>query len=126
VRHFSSVLFPGVYSTPAFACGGGRYTTGAKTWRLKNKAITMQNRLMTEDVFLTQLVNGGKPGQYFLCSGVKLMGVLENFDSEALFVRRSPSQGGGVQMVYKLAVASVSPCIVRTPVRSTSEELAIE
>jgi sRNA-binding regulator protein Hfq len=86
----------------------------------------MQNKRMREDLFLTQLVNEGKPGQYFLCSGIKLMGVLESFDTQALFVRRSPSQGGGVQMVYKLAIASVSPCMVRTSVRSIAEELAIE
>ena len=68
---------------------------------------------MTEDFFPQQMLIDGEPGQFFLCSGIKLIGVLEGFDREALFVRRPLAQGGGVQMVYKLNVSTVCPGVAK-------------
>jgi sRNA-binding regulator protein Hfq len=84
---------------------------------------------MTEDLFLQQLLIDGTTNQYFLCSGIKLVGVLAGFDREALFVRRPVAQGGGVQMVYKLNVSTVCPGVAkqstRIPVSRTDDIVAV-
>jgi len=68
---------------------------------------------MTEDMFLEKMLIDGESSQFFLCSGIKLVGVLEGFDREALFVRRPLAQGGGIQMVYKLNVSTVCPGVAK-------------
>jgi RNA chaperone Hfq len=70
----------------------------------------MTNIKMTEDSFLSALVAEGTVINLFLKSGVKLCGVLEAFDMNALFLR-SIGHGGGVQMIYKICVSTLSPLV---------------
>jgi sRNA-binding regulator protein Hfq len=76
---------------------------------------------MSEAAFLQQMLIDGATNQYFLCSGVKLVGVLAGFDHKALFVRRPLAQGGGVQMVYKLNLSTVCPGVAKHSNRNHSQ-----
>jgi sRNA-binding regulator protein Hfq len=80
-------------------------------------------REMTENSFIQKMLTDGGINQYFLCSGIKLVGVLEGFDSKAgaLFVRRPLSQGGGVQMVYKSNLSTVCPGVAKHSNRTHSQ-----
>ena len=77
---------------------------------------------MTESAFLEQMLSDGATNHYFLCSGIKLVGVLEGFDREtgSLFVRRPGSQGGGVQLVYKSNLSTVCPGVAKHAKRNHS------
>ena len=68
----------------------------------------MTNKKMTEERFLTALVEEGIVINLYLQSGVKLCGVLDAFDIDTLFLR-SIGYGDTVQMIYKNSVSTLSP-----------------
>jgi sRNA-binding regulator protein Hfq len=71
----------------------------------------------TETSFLDGHVSRREVVNIFLCSGTKLIGILESHDTEALFLRELTGRGGRVQMVYKTNVSTVCPIAVKPSIR---------
>ena len=58
-----------------------------------------------QEVFLNHLRQSEAPVTVFLVNGVKLQGVVAQFDGQTLLLRRD----GHVQLVYKHAVSTIMP-----------------
>lgn len=58
-----------------------------------------------QDMFLQHLQQHGLPVTVFLVNGVKLQGVIPQFDHETIILRRD----GHTQLVYKHAVSTIMP-----------------
>lgn len=58
-----------------------------------------------QEVFLQHLHQAEAPVTVFLVNGVKLQGVVAQFDSQTLLLRRD----GHVQLIYKHAISTIMP-----------------
>ncbi|MFY7697330.1 MAG: RNA chaperone Hfq [Legionella sp.] len=59
---------------------------------------------MLEDSFLSRLVNQKVPVSIFLVNGIKLHGMIDNFDQQVIMLKSSITQ-----MIYKHAISTVVP-----------------
>ena len=64
----------------------------------------MSTNAMLQDSFLHELVNEKVPVSIFLINGIKLHGVVDNFDDQVIMLKNSITQ-----MVYKHAISTVVP-----------------
>ncbi|GLP89877.1 RNA chaperone Hfq [Gluconobacter frateurii] len=58
-----------------------------------------------QEIFLQHLRQAEAPVTVFLVNGVKLQGVVSQFDSHTLLLRRD----GHVQLIYKHAISTIMP-----------------
>ena len=61
--------------------------------------------LTTHDKFLNEIKNNQMPVTVFLINGVKLQGLISDFDETSLLLKRD----GHTQLVYKPAVSTIMP-----------------
>ena len=59
----------------------------------------------TEEAFLKKISEEKIPVTVFLIGGIKLQGIIVDFDAKTIFLRRD----GHTQMIYKEAVSTVMP-----------------
>lgn len=59
---------------------------------------------LTEDSFVTQLINENTAVNVFLISGIRLSGVITGHDQQCIYL-----SGTLPQMVYKKAIATILP-----------------
>lgn len=64
----------------------------------------MDKQLSLQEPFLTKLRDDKIPVSVFLVNGIKLHGVVENFDKHVLMLKNSITQ-----MVFKHAISTVVP-----------------
>lgn len=57
-----------------------------------------------QDAFLAQLKNDGAPVSVFLVNGIKLHGVIDDYDEQVIMLKSVATQ-----MVFKHAVSTVVP-----------------
>ena len=59
-----------------------------------------------QPAFLAQLMKDEAPVSIFLVSGIKLHGVVSDFDDQVIMLKST-----GTQMVYKHAISTVVPAV---------------
>jgi host factor-I protein len=65
----------------------------------------MKSEKKTQESFISYLVENKTPVTVFLLYGVKLQGIITDFDADSLLLRRE----GHTQLVYKHAVSTIMP-----------------
>lgn len=64
----------------------------------------MSANLLLQDAFLAELHKQAMPVSIFLVNGIKLHGIIDNFDQQVIMLKNSITQ-----MVYKHAISTVVP-----------------
>lgn len=91
----------------------------------KNRAIVMNNKMMTEDSFLSARVNERRPVNCWLASGIRLEGTILAFDTETIFMKlHSAGDDAAVMMIFKLQIASIAAVAEESAVRLPEGVLA--
>lgn len=72
---------------------------------MTNSATAPLKGRTAQEAFLGYLRKSGESVTVFLVNGVKLQGVISQFDAQTLLLRRD----GHVQLVYKNAISTIMP-----------------
>ncbi len=68
----------------------------------------MPTTQIIQNAFLAQLMKDEVPVSIFLVSGIKLHGVVSDFDEHVIMLKSTTTQ-----MVYKHAISTVVPAVIR-------------
>ncbi|MDR1026610.1 MAG: RNA chaperone Hfq [Lactobacillus sp.] len=63
------------------------------------------DKMTTHDKFLSEIQGNKMPVTIFLINGVKLQGIIVNFDDTSVLLKRD----GHTQLVYKQAISTIMP-----------------
>jgi RNA chaperone Hfq len=69
---------------------------------------------MTEDAFLNARILDQRPIFCWLSNGIRIQGIIQSNDLEAIFVRSTESEhAAGLMMIFKRQISSIMPISTR-------------
>jgi host factor-I protein len=78
----------------------------------------MSNQASIQDEFLQALRDANTPASVYLINGIRLSGQVASFDTHVVVLESS----AGRQLIFKHAIATLVPGILRRVLRSTADE----
>jgi sRNA-binding regulator protein Hfq len=82
------------------------------------------NQRFTEDAWLDAHIDTAI--DLYLCSGIKLMGLLQSHDIDVIVIGNgSDDPGQDTQMIYKSAISTIQPIRLRQAIRGDQAPVAL-